>query len=89
MATIKILRECVVAHQRRIPGESVEVDEYTARQLASAEPETFLWVDRPVAQFVDMKPVAPVGKDKARPRKRQRLDDMGVAEVTDGDESAG
>ncbi|MBN2391666.1 MAG: hypothetical protein JXR84_13155 [Anaerolineae bacterium] len=71
MATIKILRDCVVAHKRRIPGELLDVDEYTARRLADESPGTFEWVDRPVEQFVDVKPEAPVGEDKARTPARK------------------
>ena len=86
MAMIKVLRECVVAHRRRIPGESLAVDENTARQMAAEAPETFEWVDRPVQQFVDVTPQAPVAADGLTlltPRKRRKT------EVSDGNESAG
>lgn len=97
MATIKVLRDCVVAHQRRIPGELVEVDAFTARQMADADPDTFEWVDRPVKQFVDVVPEAPVGEDLVKKptrrssRKLKQADGLdGVAvEDDDGDESAG
>lgn len=96
MATIRVLRECVVAHRRRIPGELVDVDENTARQMADTTPETFEWVDRPVKQFVDVQPAAPVGEDmaktpsrkSARLKKADGVDGVSV-EVGDADESAG
>lgn len=88
MATIKVLRECVVAHKRRIPGELVEVDENTARRMDDEEPETFEWVDRPVRQFIDVVLPAPVVEDDLVLRQpiRQRRK---KAEVSDGDESTG
>ena len=96
MATVKILRECVVQHQRRVPGDVVTVNAYTARQMANEWPETFEWADRPVQQFVDVVQPAPVGEDVAkRPvRGRKKVDAVaevdGVdAEVGDADESAG
>ncbi len=94
MAIVKVLRDCVMAHRRRIPGELVDVDEYTARRLANEQPETFEWVDRPVQQFVDVKPQAPVVADgvKAparRPARKLKQVDGVAVEVSDGDESAG
>jgi len=94
MATVKILRDCVVAHQRRLAGEMVEMDEYTARRLADEQPETFAWVDRPVRQFVDVQPAAPVSDDVVkmparRPaRKLKKIEGVAV-EADDGDESTG
>lgn len=97
MATVKVLRDCVVAHQRRIPGELVDVDEYTARRLADEQPETFEWVDRPVKQFVDVMPETPVDegvvKTPARRslRKLKTVDGLDgvMVEAGDGDESTG
>lgn len=97
MATIKVLRDCVVMHRRRIPGELVEMDAFTARQMADADPETFEWVDRPVQQFVDVVPEAPVSEDVVKTparrsarklKKAEGLDGVAV-EDDDGDESAG
>lgn len=95
MATIRVLQDCVVGHRRRIPGELVEVDEYTARRMADESPETFEWVDRPVRQFVDVVPAAPVGADVAKTparrsaRKLKKADGGVSVEDDDGDESAG
>jgi hypothetical protein len=98
MATVKILRECVVQHQRRIPGELVVMDAYTARRLSDEDPETFEWVDRPVKQFVDVTPAAPVGEDVAKTPARKPTRVRGKVDAVDevdgvdaevGDESAG
>jgi hypothetical protein len=91
MATIKILRDCVVAHQRRTPGDLVSVDEYSARQMADTDPDTFEWVDRPVKQFVDVQPAAPVGEDVVKTpsrrsaRKLKKVDDLAGVAVEDDD----
>ena len=92
MATIRLLQDCVIGHRRRIAGELVVMDEYTARRLADEQPETFEWVDRPVQQFVDMVEPAPVVQDDLvlrQPRKRKKVDVIGILEADDGDESAG
>jgi hypothetical protein len=97
MAIVKVLQERVVAHKRRIPGELVEVDENTARRMADEDPEAFVWVDRPVAQFVDVAPIAPVGENvaqtpvrkPARVRGKMGTVDVVGTEVRDGDESTG
>lgn len=93
MATIRVLQDCVIAHRRRIPGELVDMDEYTARRIADESPETFEWVDRPVQQFVDVQPAAPVSEDKAQKpaRKLKKAGGLGgmAVEVSDANESTG
>jgi len=72
MAKVKVLQRRVVAHRWRDVDDVVEVDEYTARQMVDDDPEAFVWLDRPVQQFVDVVEPAPVDDNPAALPARRR-----------------
>lgn len=88
MAKVKVLQRRVVGHQWRDPGTVVEVGDAQARTLTEQDPEGFVWLDRPVQQFVDVVQPAPVVEDDLVLRQPARRRGK-KAEVSDADESTG